>query len=463
MAANNVPKNVEGKRIFYSGIENLSRIEEDLYAHLADSTIALGHILNHDGGIDLQPMRPDDAYNRRDGLDNLPPQPGDSGLLANYEKRMEKWSVDASKALSIVKSIYGKNITDVLKTIIPANIYNVGSRDNIVRVMTTVRNRWGGYTVAKSDLSEKNLRELPKFTSPSGVISILSEMRYEILQREDWSDLNNGIDYRFSEETKKSRLVSLMDSWDELHILHNRLRVAQRTMTFDRIRDELLEAIHPLQEAELIEQQTARVTDRNHSSINSSMTAQGNAVDWRSSQSKSKVPSVQCYNCTGTGHKSRECTAPMCMSCEQTWASIRAPGYHHNSECPHKGGGTATSLAMRCTNCQIVGHNRRDCKKPICSSCGTSWSTNKHPSYHHCDKCPHPYKSPSTVLGKRNRPFIPHSTPWSSPQSRAHMSNMRELYLEEAEFDTVNQDESISWSQEADLEEDVHPWQSRHT
>jgi hypothetical protein len=43
------------------------------------------------------------------------------------------------------------------------------------------------------------------------------------------------------------------------------------------------------------------------------------------------------------------------------------------------------------------------------------------------------------------------------------MSNMRELYLEEAEYDTVNQDESISWSQEADLEEDVHPWQSRHT
>jgi len=67
---------------------------------------------------------------------------------------MEKWSLDASKVLSIIKSIYGQIITDVLQTIIPANVYNVGSRENIIRVMTTVRNQWGGYTVAKSDLSE---------------------------------------------------------------------------------------------------------------------------------------------------------------------------------------------------------------------------------------------------------------------------------------------------------------------
>jgi len=58
-AGNNFPKNSKGKRIFFSGIENLSRIVEDLFAYLAHSSVALGHILNHGGEIDFQPMRPD--------------------------------------------------------------------------------------------------------------------------------------------------------------------------------------------------------------------------------------------------------------------------------------------------------------------------------------------------------------------------------------------------------------------
>ena len=52
----------------------------------------------------------------------------------------------------------------------------------------------------------------------------LKKKRLEIDQRVMWSDLPNNVDHRFSEAEKKSLLVSLMNAWDELKILHTRLR-----------------------------------------------------------------------------------------------------------------------------------------------------------------------------------------------------------------------------------------------
>jgi len=83
------------------------------------------------------------------------------------------------------------------------------------------------------------------------------------------------------------------------------------------------------------------------------MTAQSNAFDWRSMSGKAKDNQIQCFNCTGSGHRSHECTAPMCMRCEQTWASIKAPGYHHNTACPHKGRDVGIP-PIKCTNCRIM-------------------------------------------------------------------------------------------------------------
>ena len=56
-----IPTDLDGKRIFYSGIENLVRVEENLHLHLAKPEVNLSHVLNINGGIDLQPVRPDDA------------------------------------------------------------------------------------------------------------------------------------------------------------------------------------------------------------------------------------------------------------------------------------------------------------------------------------------------------------------------------------------------------------------
>ena len=74
--------------------------------------------------------------------------------------------------------------------------------------MRHVRVVHGGYSVQKSELSEQRFKETPKFTSANSVAPTLIDMRFEISLRESWSDVANGVDHRFSEAVKKSRLVS---------------------------------------------------------------------------------------------------------------------------------------------------------------------------------------------------------------------------------------------------------------
>ena len=268
-----IPTDLEGKKIFYSGIENLVRVEESLHLHLAKPEVNFSHVLNINGGIYLQPVRPDDAYFRQDN--GHAPFPGDDRRISTYEKRMEPWSKECSKVLAIVKSIYSQAILLELKNFLAPIVLENGSRANILAVMAAVITRWGGYTPAKSTLSRNAFEATPKFTTPSSVPTIIAKLRYDILQREMWSDLRNGVDHRFSETEKKSLMVSLMDSWDELKILHTRLRgpIIQAGLTYDQIVAELLDSVRPLQEAELLSMQTS--TDRCHGLTSSSMAAYG--------------------------------------------------------------------------------------------------------------------------------------------------------------------------------------------
>ena len=213
-----IPKNADGVRIFYTGIENLVKVEEDLLIYLARPEVNLSHVLNIDGGVDLQPVEPIDAYERRANPIDFAPFPNDDRRISEYEKKIEAWSKDCAKALAIVKSIYSLSISTELRSHFPRAQYNNGSRENIIAIMNRVRTRHGGYSVPKSDLSRARFEAIPKITTAGSVTSILLELRYEIGLRESWSDLYNNIDYRFTEAEKKSRLVSLMNSWDELTI-----------------------------------------------------------------------------------------------------------------------------------------------------------------------------------------------------------------------------------------------------
>ena len=324
-----IPTDLDGKKIFYSGIENLVRVEENLHMHLAKPEVNLSHVLNIDGGLDLEPVNPVDAYFRRNN--QLAPYPDDDRRIRDYEKVMSSWSKECSKVLAIVKSIYSQAILLELRTAIAPAILNNGSRANITAVMNSVRTRWGGYTPAKSTLSRNTFESTPKFTNCSSVTAILLSLRYEIAQRVMWSDLPNNVDHRFSETEKKSLLVSLMDSWDELKILHTRLRspVVQAAMTYDQIVAELLDAILPLQEAELMSLQMS--SDRSHATTSSSLVAYGRSGSVNRFEAP-KLPS-KCFNCgkNSDGHRSNDCPEPMCQWCHTVWPSVKAPGYHHNS------------------------------------------------------------------------------------------------------------------------------------
>ena len=380
-------------------------------------------MLNINGGIELQPVRPEDAYFRRENFHA--PFPEDDRRIREYEKQMISWSMQCSKVLAIVKSIYSSTIITELETVMDAAVLNNGTRANIRAVMIAVRNRWGGYSVAKSDLSRESFRKTPKFTTPSSVTAIIKAMRLEIDQRVMWSDLPNNVDHRFSEAEKKSLLVSLMNAWVELKILHTRLRspATQAALTYDEMVVELLDAIRPLQEEELMAMQQS--TDRCHASTSSSMVAYRKSAGWgRSDQSGGGIRSGHsdtCYNCskTGVNHRSGECTEPVCSWCVTVWPSVQLPGYHHNSTCPHKPAKVVQSK---------FGATSR--QSNVCRNC-------KNPSYHHFSKCPFPRVS---QLGKRANPF-------ADSQSRAHMASMHDLLIAEREEQEVDEH---GWSDEGD-------------
>ena len=446
-----IPTDLDGKKIFYSGIENLVRVEENLHMHLAKPEVNLSHVLNIDGGLDLEPVNPVDAYFRRNN--QLAPYPDDDRRIRDYEKVMSSWSKECSKVLAIVKSIYSQAILLELRTAIAPAILNNGSRANITAVMNSVRTRWGGYTPAKSTLSRNTFESTPKFTNCSSVTAILLSLRYEIAQRVMWSDLPNNVDHRFSETEKKSLLVSLMDSWDELKILHTRLRspVVQAAMTYDQIVAELLDAILPLQEAELMSLQMS--SDRSHATTSSSLVAYGRSGSVNRFEAP-KLPS-KCFNCgkNSDGHRSNDCPEPMCQWCHTVWPSVKAPGYHHNSVCPQKPerlGKSSPASASRqstvCGNCKTPGHDSSKCIKPICGNCGTIWMSSANPAYHHFSKCPYPTVS---QLGKRNNPFV-------DRQSRAHMTTLHDLLVQEStEQDSVEH----GWSDDDDGDDSAPAWQ----
>ena len=157
-----IPTDLDGKKIYYSGIENLVRVEENLHLHLAKPEVNLSHVLNIDD------------YDRR---------------IRDCEKFMAPWSKECSKVLAIAKSIYSQTILLALRTAMDPVILNNGSRADIIAVMNAVRTRWGGYTPAKSTVSRNTFEATPKFTTPSSVTIINLSLRYEIAQREMWSDL----------------------------------------------------------------------------------------------------------------------------------------------------------------------------------------------------------------------------------------------------------------------------------
>ena len=388
------PKNAEGERSFYRGIENFTKVEADFHSYLAKPEFSLGHVLNDTAGFDFEPVYPADVYLRRQpGFG--PPLPFDDKRIADYESRNFIWAKDCAKVLAILKSILCKDITDILKVLVPRQEYDIGSRANILNIINLVKLRWGGYSVAKGDLSDQNFRTMPKFTSCKSVTSVLEAMRLEVAQRESWSNLPMGIDYRFREDEKKSRLVSLMDSWDELTILHNRLRIQQCNMSFEAMVSELLDAILPLQQIELIDQQKAVGFDRNHGTTSTSMSVHAHSSNTRSSGDRSSS-GILCHNCGRPGHKSYQCDAPICNRCHTSWPNVTVKDYHHNSVCPSRST-TVQENVKHCTNCQSKGHIRQTCLKPLCSSCGTTWHSNKHPGYHHCDQCPWPNAATPTA------------------------------------------------------------------
>ena len=368
------PRDSDGKLIMFTGIENLVEIEEKLHVFIAKQEVKLSHVLNVYGGFDRLLVYPADAYTRQYWVNLGQPmylQGTEYRITSDYEKKMEFWGKDCSMLMPIVKSIYSDNIKNELKQHFTNAQYMNASRDSIQAIMGRVREVHGGYSVPKSDLSQKRFKHIPKFSSANSVAPILIQMRYEIGLRESWSDVPNGVDYRFSEAEKKSRLVSLLDAWNELKIIHTRLRSnqIQNALTFEQIVDEINVAIQPLKDQELIEQQMAVTIDRNHAGQNTSMAAYDRPPQW-TNRTRATAALQKCYNCgRKDGHYSAQCPAADNTRC------LANPKGGLSGDAGDDLGGLRQSHALShaCINCGSSNHNISKCMKPICYKCGTIW------------------------------------------------------------------------------------------
>ena len=115
------------------------------------------------------PTEPFEAYRRFEGVASAgPPLPDDAKLLANYEKRIEKWTDLCAK----FRAAYWNCLSDTVRQVLESNLgedVEIGTIENIRRMMQTLEDYYGQYTVEKGESNFLALKNIPAFTSAESI------------------------------------------------------------------------------------------------------------------------------------------------------------------------------------------------------------------------------------------------------------------------------------------------------
>jgi len=149
-------------------------------------------------------------------------------------------------------------------------------------------------------------------------------------EREDWSSLNHkstykNIDYRISNEKRKSTLIEKCSVWGKLKNNHYDMEKNLKRWTYEKFIREL--------ERRLIV--IAGSTDYNKNQITTQTFGSVNMIqETNINQDKNNFKvnyannNLICYNCEISGHSWHQCTALTCKRCGCQWTKKDLPSYH---------------------------------------------------------------------------------------------------------------------------------------
>ena len=375
----------DGNRIFFDGSGNALKFMKSFKNYL--SSIGLGGVF--DAYNDEAPVRPDEAFNRRDGLLGYGryDQVQDGASIDRYLRALEKWNPKCQRALAIFKRALDKTVLSTMNTLV-RNMNNA-NYDNLVRISTEFMNYYSAHSIESEKINRYKIASIKYFMSPEDVSEGL-KMHEECIEEQEYWNMRHKLD---TDDVKLDWLITRMSKWDQISFLYNRIKTMRRDTTFSAAKKVLMEEMNDLRvskklrpslEAEMAiaaicNTDTITKTDRVKPNIPTdsigynlavntitmeqriaNLEAAATAAQRNNNYNKKSTYSqrfsdmqntlrtsgynnksnqylrpTKCGNCGDPAHFARDCTALLCSRCSKQWESVQSPGYHKSQECTY--------------------------------------------------------------------------------------------------------------------------------
>ena len=369
-----------GRALTFSGIENFPKFIEDFTACM--SRLKYTGVITADTDTDEEPLRPDAAFARRDGLAGWGmPTSFDEKLIADYLKISGSYAAKCQVIMASMKNALSTDVKLFLQISFPG--YKVATRGNILRMIDLLRNRYGVWSSVLGDRNYYQMKMIPKFTSIQGTQQALIDLQYLKTERDSWVEAPENI---YPDSYYREWLHVRMKDWEPIKHLYNTIR-ANRALTFEQCKLMLLEIITD-------EIRSAQVALQEKAMLMAALAM----VQSPAEQSQVRQPPAwgDSTRHTEFGGDGIVATSAQAHSSQRTGYTRREPHREHSPQ--------------PCFNCGIVDHMSYQCREPWCSVCGQHWPSNSHPDYHVYNRCTRtsstsqlPMMQPARDNNKRSR------------------------------------------------------------
>ena len=352
-------KNHEGDKFFLTTTGNHGKFILDFTTEMGRRS--LGTPLVDDD--DYFPVRPDEAYHRRDGtLGYGIFSHHDQREISDYIRSRSIWDAQCEQVINFLRAA----LEELVRTTVETRVKDPwrGNRPCIRQVIAVLAQIYGDWSDLKGQRNYLQMATIDVFTSVESVQLGLASLDSLKLEREGW--VNDPSPY--GDRYYRSWLLQRMRQWDILVILRSSL-ILDDTLTFDECRKRLhltiADKAQQKDEAVQRHRQITAHTDRSGCGIDSSITTLSTSMvdvtgsvggaagtvtrsmdcgtgsvsvtESMTGLSANKVvgdTGFVCYNCGQSDHAANDCLALWCSRCGSNFSSLGCRGYHHFSDCP---------------------------------------------------------------------------------------------------------------------------------